>query len=307
MKSNRLFEILMILIHKRKITSSALATHFEVSLRTIYRDIEALSIAGIPVYTTTGKNGGVHLMDNYVLDKSFIPDKEQSEVLLALKSLSTVPNIDETKVLSRLLALFDQKQNHRNLDWVEVDFSRWQSTDHEQELFNQLKQAILNKQVIQFDYINAMGEESMRTVDPLKLIFKFKDWYVHGYCKNKNDFRMFKLLRIKNYQTLPLKIEKEYMDVPVPYQNNYVDPNHMIHVELLFPKNVAHKVYEWFDSQYIFNENEQQLRVSGTLIKDDWFFSSLLAFGSDIVVEEPLYVKAELIRRHLKAAEDLGL
>lgn len=307
MKSNRLFEILMILIDKRKITSSELATHFEVSLRTIYRDIEALSVAGIPVYTTTGKNGGVHLMDNYVLDRSVIPDKEQSEVLLALKSLSTVPHIDETKVLSRLLALFNPKENHSNLDWIEVDFSRWKSTDHNQELFNQLKQAILNKQVIQFDYINAMGEESTRTVDPLKLIFKFKDWYIHGYCKDKKDFRMFKLLRIRHYHTLPLKIATEYLHVPAPYQNDYVDPHHMIHVELLFPKRVAHKVYEWFDNQYIANENEHQLRVSGDLHKDDWFFSALLAFGSDIVVEEPLYVKEELICRHVQAAKDLDL
>jgi len=114
MQINRLFEIIYILLNKKSITAKELAEHFEVSVRTIYRDIDILSIAGIPIYTSQGKGGGISLLDDYVLDKSLLSEQEQKEILYALQSL-TVANVPDTdKVLSKISNLFNK--NKRN--WI---------------------------------------------------------------------------------------------------------------------------------------------------------------------------------------------
>jgi len=303
MKSSRLFEILMLLLDKRKTTSTELAKKFEVSVRTIYRDLDALTIAGIPIYTTTGKNGGIHLMDNYVLDKSIVSSQEQNDILFALHSLSTVPNLDERAVFRKLSVLF--KQNSNTQDWIEIDFSRWQNeTNNDDGLVDQLKSAITSQKAVQIQYISTKGEESLRIIDPLRLLYKYKDWYLYGYCKDRQDFRLFKIARIKLCKTLSQN-RNIYKDIPKPYENDYINHEALVHLELLFHKNVAYKVYEQFKHPLIKRENENQLRVSCEMEEGNWLFSLLLSFGSDVFVENPMSIRQELVRLHRKAIEYL--
>lgn len=305
MKSNRLFEILIILLEKRKVTSTELAKKFEVSVRTIYRDIEALSIAGIPIYTITGKNGGIYLMQNYVLDKSVISNQEQKDILFAIQSLGTVPNLSRSDIYDKLSVLFNSNINNQENNWLEVDFSGWHSSSNrETKLFLQLKKAITNQRVIQLQYISVMGIESTRTVDPLRLLFKYKDWYLYGYCKIRHDFRLFKLVRINHCEILPQKVDT-YSDIPKPYINNYINQETLIHMDLLFNMSVAVKVYENFNHQLIYRENENQLRVSGKIEQNQWLLNLLLSFGSDVFVVKPLSIRKELIRLHTKAINHL--
>ncbi len=301
MKSNRLFEILMILLEKRKVTSTELAKKFEVSVRTIYRDIDALSTAGIPIYTITGKNGGIYLMQNYVLDKSVISNQEQNDILFAIQSLGTVPNLSRDDIYDKLSVLFSQNINNQENNWLEVDFSGWHSSSNrETELFLQLKKAITTQRVIQLQYINVMGIESTRTVDPLRLLFKYKDWYLYGYCKIRHDFRLFKLVRINHCEILPQKADT-YSNIPKPYINDYINQETLIHMDLLFNMSVAGKVYENFNHQLIYRENEKQLRVYGKIEQNPWLLNLLLSFGSDVFVVKPLSIREELIRLHTKA------
>ncbi|MBK1812732.1 YafY family transcriptional regulator [Clostridium sp. YIM B02505] len=301
MKSNRLFEILMLLLDKRKVTSTELAKKFEVSVRTIYRDVEALSSAGIPIYTTTGKNGGIHLMDNYVLDKSVISNQEQDDILFAIQSLGTVPNLSRNDIYNKLSVLFSPNIKNQESNWLEVDFSGWHSSSNkETELFLQLKKAITTQRVIQLQYISDIGVESTRTVDPLRLLFKYKDWYLYGYCKIRRDFRLFKLFRINHCEILPQKADS-YNRIPKPYINDYINQEALIHMELLFNIRAAGKVYENFNHQLIYREDENQLRVSGKLEKNHWFLSLLLSFGPDVFVEKPLSIREDLIKLHMKA------
>jgi predicted DNA-binding transcriptional regulator YafY len=301
MKSNRLFEILMLLLDKRKVTSTELAKKFEVSVRTIYRDVEALSSAGIPIYTTTGKNGGIHLMDNYVLDKSVISTQEQDDILFAIQSLGTVPNLSRSDIYDKLSILFSPNIKNQESNWLEVDFSGWHSSSNkETELFLQLKKAITTQRVIQLQYISDMGVESTRTVDPLRLLFKYKDWYLYCYCKIRRDFRLFKLVRINHCEILPQKADI-HNHIPKPYINDYINQEDLIHMELLFNMRVAGKVYENFNHQFISRENENQLRVSGKLEKNHWLLSLLLSFGPDVFVVKPLSIREDLINLHMKA------
>ena len=129
MQVNRLFEIVYILMEKGSVKAKDLANYFGVSVRTIYRDIDVLSIAKIPIYTSNGKGGGIHLLDSFILDKSLISEDEQNQILFALQSLEKMNLNDEKKLLNKMSALFNR--NVRN--WIENDFSSWGANNSQNE------------------------------------------------------------------------------------------------------------------------------------------------------------------------------
>ena len=144
--NNRLFEIVYILMQKKKTTAKELADRFEVSTRTIYRDIETLSGANIPIYASKGKDGGIGLLDEYVLNKTILSEEEQNQILFALQGMKKVKGQDEKDILEKLSILFNKKIN----DWIKIDFSNWGNI--QEERFDIIKSAILNKQLVQFTY-----------------------------------------------------------------------------------------------------------------------------------------------------------
>ena len=119
--NNRLFEIVYILLQKKKTTAKELADRFEVSTRTIYRDIETLSTANIPIYASKGKDGGIGLLDKYILNKTILSEEEQNQILFALQGMKKVKGQDEKDILEKLSILFNKKIN----DWIKIDFSNW--------------------------------------------------------------------------------------------------------------------------------------------------------------------------------------
>ena len=149
MQINRFFEMIYILLDKKTVTAKELAERFEVSVRTIYRDIEILSQAGIPVYATRGKGGGISLLDNFVLDKSLISDSEQTEIISALGAMSVLPNIDNTTVKDKLASLFRKD----DASWIGVDFSDW--SKGQKTVFDNLKEAVIKKRISEIEYINS--------------------------------------------------------------------------------------------------------------------------------------------------------
>ena len=198
--NNRLFEIVYILIQKRKVTAKELANKFEVSTRTIYRDIEVLSRANIPVYMEKGKQGGIGILDEYVLNKTILSEEEQNQILFALQGMLQVKGQEDKEILEKLSVLFNKKVN----DWIRIDLSNWGKENR----FDSIKSAILNKNLIEFTYYNSNGEESKRMVEPLQIWFKDKSWYLISYCRSKEDYRIFKIARIKEIKTLQEHLEK---------------------------------------------------------------------------------------------------
>lgn len=182
----RLFEMIYLLLQHGSMTAGELAQHFEVSRRTIYRDMEELAAAGIPIYASKGKGGGIHLLPDFVLDKSLLSEAEQNEILFALQSLAATSG-DDNGVLERLSAWFQKNNPH----WIDVDFSRWSSGAVEKKKFQRLKTAILNQYVIAFVYFNSLGETSQRLVEPVMLRFKNGNWYLQGYDRRKKRLAHF--------------------------------------------------------------------------------------------------------------------
>ncbi|MCY6356450.1 helix-turn-helix transcriptional regulator [Clostridium sp. ZS2-4] len=296
MQINRLFEIVYILFEKKTITARELSERFEVSQRTIYRDIDVLSIAGIPIYTNKGKGGGISILPEFVLNKSVLSDTEQNEILSALQSLNAlqVPNIDP--VLSKLAALF----NKNNTSWIDVDFSHWGSNDSEREKFKVLKNVILTKKVIEFDYYSSYGEKSTRRVEPLKLVFKDHGWYIYGYCKLKNDYRMFKVTRIKRL----LSSEESFnRDTPkdIWWDSDDSYKSKMITLVLKIDGKMAYRVFDEFCPEDIESNIDGSFTVKTIIPESDWIYGYLMFYGEYAEVLEPKHIKDTITSKYEKA------
>ena len=300
MQESRLFRILYYLLDKGHATAPELAEKFEVSVRTIYRDVDAISSAGIPIYVTTGRNGGIQFLDDYVLNKTFFSDSEKLEILSGLQSLSAVQYPEADTVLKKLGAIFQVGLT----DWIDVDFSRWgSSAESENRLFRQLKQAILENCEIIFDYYNSTGDGSKRNVYPYKLIYKDKAWYLFAFCLSRNKNRLFRLSRIKNLFLTEVHFERktdicQYNSVfPIPEEiGNLID------LELEFTLDVGYRLFDTLDDTAII-KHENGYTVKLTLPENNWLYDFLMSFGDKVTIVRPKSIRQILKAKHEAARE----
>ena len=279
--NNRLFEIVYILMQKKKVTAKELADRFEVSTRTIYRDIERLSRANIPIYMAKGKEGGIGILDEYVLNKTILSEEEQNQILFALQGMKKVKGQDEKDILEKLSILFNKKIN----DWIKIDFSNWGNI--QEERFDIIKSAILNKQLVQFTYYNSNGEESKRIVEPLQIWFKDKSWYLISYCRNKEDYRIFKIARIKEIKMLQEHFERELPKEPKEEKYNF---NNIL-LELEISKEMAYRVYDEFENDQVSKKENGNFIVKVEYPENEWVYGYILSFGEFIKVLSPSKAK----------------
>ena len=287
MAENRLFQMLFILLEKGSATAPELAEHFEVSVRTIYRDIDILSSVGIPVYTTQGKGGGIFIQENYVLNKSLISEQEQKQILLALQGLSIVDEENISTLLAKLGGIF-QKQN---VNWIEVDFSEWNRKN--EDAFHILQSAIFHNKIIKFTYYNGKGQSESRSAEPLKLIFKGREWYLYAYCHTRQDYRLFKLSRMKKIQITERNFVRAAPEKVLEEMKLYSDET--VTLSLLFHKDLAYRVYENFDD--ITENKDGTYLVNISLPNNESLYRFLLSFGDNVEVLAPLEVRDNMITR----------
>ena len=291
MQTERLFEIVYTLLDRGTVTAQELADRLGVSKRTILRDIETLTLAKVPVYTTQGKGGGVSLLEGYVLDKAVLSDEEKEQILLGIKTLLPTGSASG-KALSKLGSLFSVK----NTDWIEVDFSRWSNPTHDREKFNNLKNAVMQRKALAFSYPNSVGEISERKAYPLKLVFQGQAWYIQAFCLLKEDYRTFKINRMIDLQVLPETFDAAlYAPPPVVPQN--IPPHVKIHIRAIFTATVAYRVYDEFNIEDITKTEDGTFIVDTTMIFDEWVYGYFLSFGSHVHILEPISFRQELRQR----------
>ena len=294
MKNSRLFEILYLLLEKRAVTAGELAQRLEVSERTIYRDIDALSAAGIPVFTQQGQGGGIRLMDQFVLDKALLSQTQQDEILFSLQAVLAAGGGLEDKTLAQLTALFHREGG----DWLEVDFTDWGSGTAERETFALVKEAILARRPLSFTYYSSAGEESRRTVEPARLVFKSGCWYLSAYCRTRQDWRVFRLARME-------KLALEEGNCPPrhpPKRLESLSPSEEpgVNLRLRFQPSAAWRVQDYFHPRQITREPDGRLLVDCNFPEDQWLLSFLLSFGSQLEVLSPGYWRDILVQEGKK-------
>ena len=285
MRDSRLFRILYYVLEKGKVTANELSEKFEVSVRTIYRDIDVISSAGIPIYATQGKGGGIEIVDDFVLKKSLVSEKEQEQILVALKGLEGINKQYENELLTKLSAFFKIK----NTNWIEVDFTNWQRGNEYDELFNDIKSAIINKNIISFTYFSSNEKETSREAKPIRLLFKGWDWYVYTFCLLRNEFRYFKLSRIRDLKILDENFEESFEDVVLIKKMEYKDT---VHVKLKFDRKVAFRVYDEMGD--IKEDEEGNLYAEIELPNDYNLYNYIFSFGESVEVLEPKEIRNKI-------------
>lgn len=313
MQTENLFELTYILLDKKTITAGELAAHFGVSTRTIYRWVDALNLAGVPVYTTKGKGGGISVSDTYALDKTVFTDAEKQELLASVQAFQALSgtkaqNGSTQSAISKLKALTGAQT-----DWIEIDFEPWNSKSAEvQRLFTQLKTAVIEKQQIQFDYYSMRGESNNRAVQPLKIIFKGQSWYLKGICLPNGEERFFKLSRMRNLTVLATRMQINPQQVTKAESAATSDiyhsetPPKMIRVTLLVPQKNMPMLLDDYTLDTVTHNPDGTCSITLFLPDFYWLDDYLLGLGDETEVLEPAFLRerirqkvANLAKRYL--------
>jgi len=195
MKIDRIIGIITTLQQRKTVTAPYLAEKFEVSRRTINRDIETICKAGIPIITTQGTNGGISIMDGFSLDTTVFTEQELTAIFTGLKSLDSVSHSAAAEKLAEKIGI---SQSVRLADHMVIDLSAFYKEDFASKI-EQISLAISENRCVAFRYCYSKGEAD-KLIEPYLIVFKWSDWYVFGFCRERQDFRMYKLRRLWNLQ-----------------------------------------------------------------------------------------------------------
>ncbi len=274
-------------------TAAELSERFEVSVRTIYRDMDTLSAAGIPIYAKKGKNGGICLTEQFVLDKMLLTQKEQQEILSGLISLRETGAEKEDTALQKLGAFFRTDP----VDWLAIDLSDW--SGRRKQLYENIREAILGRRLIQFDYYGQSGQMSHRTVEPVQLLFKEYTWYLKAFCRERNAWRIFKLFRMKRLEVLD-ELFVPRQDCAQEEKEEACRPFTVI--DIWIDQKEAYRIYDRFEEDEIEVLPDGNFMVHMHADVDDWVYGVILGFGPSARVLAPPQIRSEVRRRILGMA-----
>lgn len=298
MKNDRLFQLLYLLLEKGRRSAPQLAAALEVSVRTVYRDVEALAAAGVPVYAIAGKGGGIALMPGYHFDKALLNDAEQTELLLAVQSLRAVQGGGTTDALLAKMSAAFQKEP---ANWLEVDFSRWGMAAPDTARFALLRDAILSNQVLRLVYYGAAGQKTERRVCPIKLIYKDKSWYLQAYCLQAQGYRLFRTSRMAEVGLTGESFATDYAQNAPALDLPCTSPA-TVHLKLKIAGTLAYRVYDEFDPAGVAKQPDGSFVAVADYPLDRWVIGFLLGFGTDVTILEPPGLAAVLAEEAQKIA-----
>lgn len=288
MKNDRLFGLLYLLLERGTMTAPELSRALEVSVRTIYRDVEALSMAGVPIYATAGKGGGISLLPGYTFDKTLLSDEEQNQVLIAIQSLKAADqNVDA--LLHKLGAAFQKPSQN----WIEVNFSRWGMSDTDAARFELLKTSIINRKVLALTYCGVAGKIAQRCIHPLKLVYKDKYWYLQAFCLHAEDFRLFKLSRIVELAPTGKAFTEDYQG-EIPPLEVMPPPFATVHLKLHAASGLAFRVYDEFERNRVTPQPDGSFIIETDFPMDGWVVGYLFSFGTQLEILEPIGMREQL-------------
>ncbi|MFV0517971.1 MAG: helix-turn-helix transcriptional regulator [Aminipila sp.] len=300
MKIDRLVSLIMVLLDKERIGAQELADMFEVSPRTIYRDIDTINMAGIPVRSTSGVGGGFEIMQNYKLDKRFFSTADLSAILMSLTSLSNTIRGDELINALAKVKSFIPSEKAKDIELksnqIHIDLSPWTGNRNIQRNLEVVKTALQESRLISFQYSAHHGSKTARVVEPYQLVLKNSSWYLQGYCHKRSDYRLFKLSR-----THKLQIMDEFF-IPRDYQKPILEFSDVLEtmqtkIKIRIHKTVMDRVLDYCDYEEFASDGNEHYIVNFPFIENDYYFDLLLSFGNKCECLEPLYIRKEIKRR----------
>ena len=300
MKTERLLSIVIYLLNHDTVSAAKLAERFEVSKRTILRDVEQISSAGIPIKSLPGANGGYSIMEGYKLDGRIINAEDQASIITALKGfLSSYDDKHYNEVLEKISSILPEKQSQ----YIFLDFGASGENREIQGKLKTLENAIQSKTVVQISYVNALGGASRRHVEPIALNYRWYAWYLLAYCQTKQDYRIFKLARISELEPTRIPFTKEHGDPAMLLEQAFQEVGRReLNITLLCKAEAKVQICEYLNGNIVETlENGDFIMRMNVLEDERTWFAMLLSFGDKVKVLEPV----DLITRLTKTAENI--
>ncbi len=297
MKVDRLVSIIMTLLNKERIGAQELADMFEVSPRTIYRDIDAINMAGIPIRSISGVGGGFEIMPEYKIDKNVFSTADLLAILMGLSNLSNMIQSDElVNVLAKIKSFIPAdraKDIEIKKNQINIDLSSWSGNRNIQPYLQMIKTAIEDYKQISFGYIAHHGNKTVRTVEPYQLVLKSSHWYFYGYCYHRNAYRLFRLSRMSE-----LQIEQKTF-VPRDYQQPILDFETIIEtmqeeIKIRIHKSVLDRVLEFCTCEHFLPDGDEHYIVDFPFLENEYYYDILLSFGDKCECLEPLHIREKM-------------
>ena len=300
MKVDRLVSIIMILLDKKRIGAQELADIFEVSPRTIYRDIDAINMAGIPVRGASGVGGGFEIMQEYKVDKKVFSADDLSALLMGLSSLSGMIRGDElVHALAKVKSFIPAdraKEIELKANQICIDLSPWMGNRNIQPYLETIQSALQENKLLSFEYIAHHGNKTARTAEPYQLVLKGNHWYLQGYCRVRSDFRLFRLSRMSNLQM------KEEIFAPRDYQKPQLDFDSILEtmqtkIKIRIHRSVMDRVLDFCTYEDFSPDGNEYYIVNFPFIDNEYHYDILLSFGDKCECLEPLHIREKMKRR----------
>lgn len=282
MKIDRLIGILCILLQKEKVTAAELAEKFEVSRRTIVRDIEDINKAGIPIVTGQGRGGGISVMDSYKLNRTLLSSDDLQTILAGLQGLDSISASNRYQRIMDKLSV--QHQALLNSDGqIVIDLSAWDKSKVSEKI-ELIRSTIENDERLSFVYVSRKGE-SKRQIEPYRLIFQWGEWYVWGYCDSRKDYRLFKLTRI--YDLKCTKEKRAEREIPPYTCNKHFQDREEIQAVVRFNPSVKWRIVDEFGIELPKFQEDGNILVDITWHNAESFFQYLLSYGNKAEIVSP--------------------
>lgn len=290
MKIDRLIGIITLLLQRDKITAPELAERFEVSRRTINRDIEDICKAGIPLVTTQGYGGGISISDNYKIEKSFFTNDELQTVITALKGVDSIARDSySTRIIDKLSAI-DSRLNIDDTMIIDLASHYKESLT---EKIEQIKVAIKSLRKISFKYHSERGDR-VRILEPYKIVFKWSAWYVFGFCLERNDYRLFKLNRLSDLKVSNESFVKREVPAELLEFNNYFNSNNYL-LRALFKPSEKYRLIDEYGTDCYSENSDGQIYFERDFVSyknmREWVFS----FGDKVTVLAPEKLRDDIV------------
>lgn len=291
MKIDRLIAMIMILLENEVISAGALAKKLEVSSRTIYRDIDTLTMAGLPIFTTQGVAGGVGLMKSYKIDKKLFTPKDIQTLLTSLRSYRQLYNHKEiVHVLEKLSNIGQEGVKSEKGSSFTVDLSLNQGNRSLRSLLSSVETAINEERYIKFDYINKDGNVTSRKIEPYQVVFKESSWYLQAFCTLKEDYRIFKLARMSNLYVLPETfVPRDFS--PLAMDGSGWMSDERVPVKIRIALSLMEKVIERYGEENIISVEGDRCLAVFPIVNNEYGYDILLRFGDKCEIIEPSDVR----------------
>ena len=300
MKVDRLVSIILILLEQERVGAQELAERFEVSPRTIYRDIDSINLAGIPVRSTSGVGGGFEIMPQYKIDKKVFSTADLSTILMGLSSLSGMIRGEElVNALAKVKSFIPAEQAEDialKTNQILIDLSPWSGNRTVQPYLERIQAAMQESRLLSFAYLDQHGDKTARTAEPYQLVLKNSQWYWYGFCHTRDDFRLFKLNRTSNLQLL------DETFAPRAFPKPQLDASDLLAkmqtpITLRIHKSILERILDYCNDEDISPDDAEHYIVRYPLIENDYYYGILLGFGDKCECLEPEHVRVEMRRR----------